>query len=112
MDKERIVINLSQQLEEVARRIGSLSADISIMKGDAPQVSESYEEFLLDAVAHLQIITLSLTQIVTEDGEEEPEGAVEEEEAEGDDGMFRTGELEDKKEDEEKPEEPLDKEET
>lgn len=98
MDKEKVIINLSQQLEEVARRIGSLAADVWTMNDGAPEIADTYETFLFDEVAHLQMLTISVTKAVT-DGEE----------VNGDESIFGPGELMSEfvdKEEPEKDEEP------
>ncbi len=66
MTNEDVIINLGEQLEAVAERIKNLAKGISAMREVRPMMCENYESFLLDEVAHVQILALDLTQIVTE----------------------------------------------
>ncbi len=66
MTNEDVIINLSQQLEAAAERIKELAEGITAMHEVRPMVCENYESFLLDEVAHVQILALDLTQVVTE----------------------------------------------
>lgn len=99
MANEQVIINLNQQIKYVADRIGSLAEGIVAMEGN-DAICEDYENFLFDEVAHLQVLTLEITQAVT-DGEQ-----MEADEA------FMEGELVSEQEDEEDvaaetaPEEP------
>ena len=67
MIKEDVIINLGRQLESVAKRIQGLAEGIAAMKGADPRFCEDFDAFLLDEVAHVQILALGLTQAVTEE---------------------------------------------
>lgn len=69
MTNEDVIINLSRQLQSVAGRIADIAAGMKAMQGARPTVCGNYEGFLFDEVAHVQILALDLTQVVTE-GEE------------------------------------------
>lgn len=66
MTNEDVIINLSKQLQAVANRIAEIASGMTQMRGARPAVCENYEGFLLDEVAHVQILALDLTQVVTE----------------------------------------------
>lgn len=66
MTNEDVIINLSKQLRAVADRIAEIASGMTQMRGARPAVCENYEGFLLDEVAHVQILALGLTQVVTE----------------------------------------------
>lgn len=100
MTNEDVIINLSWQIEAVAKRIGEIAAGISVMREARPMVSENYGSFLLDEVAHLQILALDLTQVVTEG------------ETGNGDEAFGPGELTDVAEEEKEEPEPLPEKET
>ena len=69
LHREDVIINLSRQLQSVAGRIADIAAGMKEMQGARPTVCGNYEGFLFDEVAHVQILALDLTQVVTE-GEE------------------------------------------
>ncbi len=94
MTNEDVIIDLSRQLEAVAERIKEITEGISAMREGNPSICENYENFLLDEVAHVQILALDLTQAVTE-GED---GNLDE--------AFGPGELTDVPENEDEDEEP------
>ena len=75
---------ISAQLCASAAKISGLAKSIEDLRESNPEICEDYEHFLLDEVAHIQIITLQLTSLAAED---------EEEEGNADDSAFMAGEL-------------------
>ena len=75
MTNDRIAIeNLCQQLCKVAEKIISITAGMAVLEETNPDLIETYDHFLLDEVAHVQVIGLEMTRIVTEEeGEEDKE---------------------------------------
>lgn len=66
MTNEDIIKSLGGQLVSAAERIMDIAEGITAMREASPTVCENYEGFLLDEVAHVQILALDLTQAVTE----------------------------------------------
>ena len=84
MDKEKTILNISQQLECTSEKIAGLAAGMMNDQGVQNALREAYEHLLFDEIAHVQILALELTRIATE-GEDEP--------LKKDDSAFAQGEL-------------------
>ena len=76
-----VVISIGNQISETSKRISSLAVSLDEIKDIFPEAHDQYESILLDEVAHLQVLTLQMTELVTE------------EDGNADDSVFAEGEL-------------------
>ena len=93
--------HLCKQLCVASEKIVSIVSDMSLLEQACPDLLDIYEHFLLDEVAHVQILGLEMTRTVTEENAEE-------EEENTDEGIFGPGELESVVGEEEEKEPPSD----
>ena len=84
------ISSLARQLKAVAEKLDSLAMGVQDVEQSAPDLSDVYQNLLLDEVEHVQILTLEITKAVVEASEQSEEHA--------DDGsVFGPGELTDDK---------------
>lgn len=91
--KNAYAINsVSQQMVKICERIDDLASAVEGSEQDTGDIADTYQDLLLDELEHIQMLTLKLTELVSE--------AVGEETAnndEGDDSAFAPGDLDAKK---------------
>ncbi len=83
------ISSLSRQMVKVCEQIDSLAMGVQDTEQGNVDVADAYTDMLLDEIEHVQMLTLKLTEVITEAaGEDEPAN---EDEAGG--SAFSEGEL-------------------
>ncbi len=82
------ISSLSRQLGRVCDQIDHLACDAQEISGKPSTLCEFYKDLLLDELEHVQMLTLRMTELVSEAVEEETANA-----DEGDGSVFAQGDL-------------------
>ncbi len=82
LNNKEAIVNISKQLIMISERICSLANGIAEMESADPGLADTYYNFLIDEVTHVQITALELTRFTTQG-----------ETANADDSVFAAGEL-------------------
>ena len=75
MDNAKAIEDISKQLALVAAKIGALTNSIEELKEENKELCDTYEQFILDEIAHVQIFALELTRLATGTDEENTDEA-------------------------------------
>lgn len=86
------ISSLAKQLKIVAEKVESLAVGAGETEQNAPDLTDVYQNLLLDEVEHVQILTLEITKAVAEATEPSETNA-----DEGDGSVFAPGDLTDNK---------------
>lgn len=74
--------SIASELKVTAEKIASTISGIGSLPEDADYAKETYENILLDEISHVQLLTLAMTKLATEEMAEN-----------ADDSAFMAGEL-------------------
>ncbi len=90
MKNGMVISAICRQLKLVCDRIDNMSMDIEQFEQNNSAMVEVYASHRLDELEHAQILTLKLTELISQAGEDEPEVNTDE-----GGGVFAAGELND-----------------